>query len=482
MSTIWAASEEGIQLVKTAIKSKGLSQTDFCKKLQTEAGISKSTYDRLCRGENIRLENLEVICDLLKLDVEKVKKILVSSSLESIPDIPVFYGRDKELAELKSQITNNQRVVIISGIPGVGKTSISVKIVNHFMEEQGKFKHFFWRDVKNSRDLKDLIYSILEPFVTEKELNEVHSSNDGGIFQLTKFLMKEPCLIILNSWNDLFKERELAGCYKEGFEDYGELLKRIAKINHNSCIVITTSEEPRELTELQNNSQIYSMKLEGLDLNNYQNLFNSIPNNSEIITGEVIDFCKGNPLAMRIFVNKCQSLLGDGKKININQLKTFFYDDWVELQYKRLSDIEQNIVDFFTLKNGVSKRACLFQEDNFNLLKTTYTDGDLDRGIYSLIKRDLIHIIEGDEIYYELNYYILNYVVVVLWTEEIKKIGTVPNTRIFDLQIPIEDVSILGDNQSPKTIDGIRREIENIIKDDKLTVSKKWDKIKQLQI
>jgi hypothetical protein len=401
----------------------------------------------------------------------------VKWSLDGMEDIPIFYGRDQELAELKLQITNNQRVVVIYGIPGIGKTSISVKIINHFKEAPGKFKYLIWRDLKNHRDLKDLICSI----VPEKELNKVHSSNDGEIYQLTKFLNEEPCLIVLDNWNTLFKERELAGCYKEGFENYGELLKQIATINHRSCIIITTSEEPREVAELQNNSPIYSMRLGGLDLNNSQKLFSGIYNNLKGIINEVIYWYKSIPIVLIIYANSLQRLFGDSEKININQLNGIilndWVNDWVKSQYDRLSDIEKTIVDFFTLSNGVSERACLFKEDTLNFLRLT--NMDVDRGIYSLIKRDLIHITKGNEIYYELNYYIVNHVV-ELWTKRIIEVITVHDTKIFSADFSREDFSKLGDKQSPKTVVGIRKELEKIIKDG-LTVLEKWKKIKDLQ-
>jgi hypothetical protein len=318
MSTL-KASGAGIELVKQAVSNKGWSQDELVDKVRgvTGTSVAVSTYQRFCRGENIRSDIFRAICECLGFDVEQVKvkensvspsseeserTELVSSNLEnvvddtgiklsldSMPDIPTFYGREEELNELTSQI-NNQRMVVISGILGVGKTWISVKIVNHFREASDKFKYLIWRSIKNPPHLKNLIYSILEPFVPEKELNEVRISNDGGIFQILQFITKEPCLIILDNWNDLFKEGELAGYYKEGLKNYGELLKNISRINHRSCIVITTSEE---LAEIQHNSPTYFMKLEGLDLNNSQKLLNGISSNLEIIN-EVIHLYKSN--------------------------------------------------------------------------------------------------------------------------------------------------------------------------------------------
>lgn len=510
MNGTWKASEIGVKLVEQAITNKGWSYEEFVTKVAKqvdsenhEIGFSKSTFRRFRQSENIKVDFFKGICKILELNEDEIREISVPSSseegkgtefvssnsknvvqtdirtfLDSMPVITNFYGRDQELAELKSQIDNNQSVVI-SGIPGVGKTWVAAKIVDHFIKAPGKFKCLIWRSLKYPPYLKDLICSILEPFVPEQELNEARSSNDGGISQLTKFLNQNHCLIILDNWNDLFKEDELAGCYKEGFKNYGELLKQIATINHSSCIVITTSEEPRELTELQSGLPIYSTILEGLDLKNFQNLFNHICNNSETITNEdevsdLFKVCKGNPFALTIYAKKRQSL-GDGS----NPSKVIL-NDWVKSQYYRLSKIERVIVDCLTLINGVSERECLLNEyqDALNVLKQTFGSPNFTDGLHSLIKRDLIHSREGNKNYFELNYYLCDFVV-ESWTQAITGIATI-SIGTFDSNTQTEDFSKLADNQSHKTHDGTRRQIEQIIKD-KLTLKEKWEKILELQ-
>lgn len=49
----------------------------------------------------------------------------------------------------------------------------------------------------------------------------------------------------------VLQEGSLAGCYREGYEGYGELLRRIGLERHQSCLIVIGQEPPREISLLE---------------------------------------------------------------------------------------------------------------------------------------------------------------------------------------------------------------------------------------
>ena len=49
----------------------------------------------------------------------------------------------------------------------------------------------------------------------------------------------------------IFSSQQLAGNYKQGYENYGTFFKQIAESCHNSCIVLLSWEKPREIAALE---------------------------------------------------------------------------------------------------------------------------------------------------------------------------------------------------------------------------------------
>ncbi|CAD5933432.1 putative WD repeat-containing protein alr2800 [Planktothrix agardhii] len=58
----------------------------------------------------------------------------------------------------------------------------------------------------------------------------------------------------------------LTGNYRNGYEEYGQLLQQLGEINHQSCILITSREIPQEIAVLAGNLlPVRVLNLEGLD-------------------------------------------------------------------------------------------------------------------------------------------------------------------------------------------------------------------------
>ena len=54
----------------------------------------------------------------------------------------------------------------------------------------------------------------------------------NGIFQLIECFRKRRCLIVFDEIENLFQKGQLAGTYREGYQDYGELFRQVSELEH----------------------------------------------------------------------------------------------------------------------------------------------------------------------------------------------------------------------------------------------------------
>ena len=67
---------------------------------------------------------------------------------------------------------------------------------------------------------------------------------------LLEFLRCHSCLIILDDGESLFKIQRLAGEYQPQYQEYATFWEMVSRIQHKSCVILNTSEIPREVINL----------------------------------------------------------------------------------------------------------------------------------------------------------------------------------------------------------------------------------------
>ncbi|MDI6917984.1 MAG: AAA family ATPase, partial [Thermoplasmatales archaeon] len=75
---------------------------------------------------------------------------------ENAPKPMHFYGREKEKNEIKDYLKENRKIVVIYGMPGIGKSVLLSKIIEEYKNE----KNIFYYNIHEW----DTLRSILEPF------------------------------------------------------------------------------------------------------------------------------------------------------------------------------------------------------------------------------------------------------------------------------------------------------------------------------
>nr|MBA2391272.1 helix-turn-helix domain-containing protein [Ktedonobacteraceae bacterium] len=164
-----------------------------------------------------------------------------------------FYGRETELALMEQWITVDRcQVIAVFGLGGAGKTTFVQKVVERI---QGSFEHVIWFSLHNIPHLESLTESCLR-FLLRSEHLEHTGTLDERISLMLKLLGEQRCLLVLDNLDSLLQGGQRAGHYLTDYEGYGKILRRIAETRHQSCLLITSREKPREVALIEGNTAL----------------------------------------------------------------------------------------------------------------------------------------------------------------------------------------------------------------------------------
>ncbi|AFY71772.1 WD repeat-containing protein [Thalassoporum mexicanum PCC 7367] len=275
------------------------------------------------------------------------------------PDVSRFYGRTDELVKLERWIIQDFcRIVAIVGMGGIGKTALSVTLAE---ELQIGFQYIVWRSLRNAPPLMDLLIDIIH-HISDRQGN-LPDTPYGCISTLIECLGKHRCLVVLDHADALLssgtgREYRQAGEYIEGRENYAELFRAIAEAQHQSCLLITSREQPREIA-LQEGARARSLFLGGLQVTEAQRIF---AEKGEFEGTEqdwqfLVARYAGNPLALKAVALAVKEFFGG----DIAQLNALLAEDrWIfsdirkllDQQFDRLSELEKKVIYWVTLQEG----------------------------------------------------------------------------------------------------------------------------------
>ncbi|MBW4635019.1 MAG: hypothetical protein KME30_24900 [Iphinoe sp. HA4291-MV1] len=266
-------------------------------------------------------------------------------------DVPIFYGRTEEINTLKRWVLgDNCRLIALLGMGGMGKTALSIKLAEQI---QNEFENLIWRSLRNAPLVEDILLNLLQVLSNQHQTEATLPKDvSGKISRLIEYLRSSRCLLVLDNAETIMGGGNRAGQYREGYEGYGELFKRIGEARHQSCLVITSREKPKEFILLEGETlPVRSLQLTGLTTEDIQEIFKVQGNFSG--TEDEWKFLNyhyaGNPLALKIVAGGIQDLF-DGSisdYIEVLNQGTFIFDDIRDLltvDFHRLSDLEKEVM------------------------------------------------------------------------------------------------------------------------------------------
>ncbi|MEG3863641.1 NB-ARC domain-containing protein, partial [Microcoleus sp. herbarium12] len=260
--------------------------------------------------------------------------------LSEMPELGDFYDRTSELQTLTTWILQqNSRLIALTGISGIGKTTLAVQLVQQIKNE---FEYVIWCSIDASHTLHEFEHKLIQFFSKSEKLDS--SPTNQKRLPLIKYLQNHRCLVVLDDVQNLFCSGELAGKYKPEYEEYRFLFKNIEKLSHQSCFLLIGWEQPREVTQFKNqNTPIRTLQLKGLDIAAGREILRDC-GLEEIENSEaLIHRYEGNPLWLKSVANLIQELgigvtelLLDDTILLPEDLK-----DVLQQQYDRTSELEK---------------------------------------------------------------------------------------------------------------------------------------------
>lgn len=307
-------------------------------------------------------------------------------------DVSLFCGRETDLTTLQQWVLEEHcRLVALLGMGGIGKSTLAVKFATQI--EQG-FETVVWRSLQNAPSLEELLDSILPFLLNTLGVNLPLPANlDRKIATLMDCLRSSRCLLILDNMETSLAPGDHIGCCRVGYESYSQLLQCFGAIPHQSCVILTSREKPRQIALLEGEKlPVRSLRLgalkptEGRELFQQKGQFNGL----EAEWDALIEHYGGQPLALKLVATVTQELFnGNIAEVlkYIEQGLLVFDDirDVLNCQFDRLSPLEQEVM----LWLAIHQEPISLDELRENLVTTT-SKWRLPGVLNSLLRRSLI--------------------------------------------------------------------------------------------
>jgi hypothetical protein len=321
------------------------------------------------------------------------------------PDVSVFYGRTEELTTLKQWIvSDNCRLVALLGLAGSGKTTLSVQLAS---QVQNEFDLVIWRSLRSAPAPSDFLTNLIELF-SNPQKPDVPIDLNGKISRLVEDLRKHRCLVILDDFEAVLRPAELAGHYREGYEGYRDLIVRLCEVNHNSCLVLVSSEEPTELALLAG-EKVRSLK-PAISEEIAREIFQEKGLSTQAQELEILlARYGGNLLALKIVAITIHEFF-EGNVLKFLEATALFVEEHISnllaQQFDRMSSSEQEIAYWIAIAQSPISLATLRE-----LILVNLSLSDLLKNLDSLGRRSVIEKInDGTETVFMLQPLIVQYV------------------------------------------------------------------------
>lgn len=324
-------------------------------------------------------------------DINPKSQIQNRSDWGEAMDVSVFYGRKKELAVLEDWIVRDRCCTIaLLGMGGIGKTALAIRSAEQL---QNEFECIIWRSLHNPPPVGDLLADLIQ-FLSNGRESNLADSLDYRLSRLIYYLRLKRCLIVLDRAETILHGGASPGdsfaptsCDREG---YGKLIKQLGEVSHQSCLMITSREKPKEITCLEG-KKVRCLHIDGLEQSDIQKIFSDLgifskENELKI----VIESYSGHPLVLKIVATMIRDLMdGDIAKF-IEYLKQgrLLFDDIrniFEEHFTSLTNLEKEVMYWL----AINRQAVSLSELQVDIV-SPLSQRELPDTLNSLIQRSLI--------------------------------------------------------------------------------------------
>lgn len=362
-------------------------------------------------GEEVKKSNIQAVLErhrsivLSKVERESQYNFPYASSIDwaDAPEFEPFFGRQDELSTLKQWILQDHcRLIAIVGMRGIGKTGLTVRLgmggigktnlsLQLVQGIQHEFDYVIWRSLLNAPSFDDTLRDLIL-FLSDQQETELPEMPEAKVLSLIGYLKRQRCLLILDNVESILVGHQrssqdslnqssnlLSEQYRDGYENYGHLFRKVGEVAHKSCLLLTSREKPKSIESLaSDHSKIRFFQLFGLKNEDAKKIFkcNKIGVQAESALESIIHFYEGNPLALKLVLKRIENVFGGNVAEFLEQDNPFFEDisELLNWHFSRLSPVEKEIIYWLAINREPTSVATL-KNDIISLgLGDTVTD------------------------------------------------------------------------------------------------------------
>lgn len=310
---------------------------------------------------------------------------------ELAPAPPLFFGREAVLTTLTRWIGQEHcQIVSILGIGGVGKTWLASRLADAVAPH---FTHVIWRSLRNAPPPAEIVPDLIR-FVADQRIGELPPNPDRQLAMLISLLQKTRALLVLDNLEAVLLPGEKAGRMRPGYEGYGDLLRVLAESDHQSCLLLTSREQPLVLAQPQGlHAAVRTWRLDGLDSAAVMAWLAPVPLQGDAADWEqLVAQFSGNPLALQFAASAIAEQYG-------GQIPPFLRDrlipfgevrDLLDQQFERLSPLEQAPLYWLAILRQPASHDQIVQ-----LMTPALSKGQLVHGMQALLRRCWVEAEQG---------------------------------------------------------------------------------------
>ncbi|MBE8989752.1 tetratricopeptide repeat protein [Nostoc sp. LEGE 12450] len=244
------------------------------------AKVSKSTFQGVVQGFRTTQQS------------QKAFQIpnLATNGTKPLDSDSNFVGRDRQIAELHALFNRGEKVILIQGEGGVGKTRLARK---YFKSQKFNFVLELWMatEIQNLTPVESVVEEWLRRY-----FNEEPGGDFGISLERLRRKLREQTSKIGVFIDNLETALDKNGKFLEYRRPYVELLRVLADSDVHSVTLVTSRERLRE-----SSLEVYLYPLEGLDDEAWREFFSSCHINCDCtILSEMCRAYGGNAKAMQI--------------------------------------------------------------------------------------------------------------------------------------------------------------------------------------
>src|SRR2546421_6009628 len=137
-------------------------------------------------------------------------------------DVPSFYGREQELAQLSQWVLQERcRVVSLWGMGGIGKSALAVQVMHRLAQH---FDVVIFRSLRDAPSCEEVLEACLQ-VLSPESLALLPEGLERRLHLLLEQLRTWRVLLVLDNLESLLSEGDSKGHLRPGFEAYGRLLR-----------------------------------------------------------------------------------------------------------------------------------------------------------------------------------------------------------------------------------------------------------------